>query len=115
MGFLDAIKRLFSSGSGSAPASASDAYGIWFHFRCKKCSSVVRVRADRRNDLNREDGPAALVLRKDVMDNKCFQLIRAELWLDDNYNVVTSEVEGGSLITQEEYEAAQTAQGGPTR
>ncbi len=110
MGFLDAIKRLFSGGSGSAPASAGDPYGIWFHFRCKKCGAVVRVRADRRNDLNREDGPGALVLRKDVMDNKCFQLIRAEIWLDDNYNVVTSEVEGGSLITREEYEAAQTAQ-----
>jgi hypothetical protein len=110
MGFLDALKRFFSS--GSAPASTGDPYGVWFHFRCKRCGSLVRVRADRRNDLNREDGPGALVLRKDVMDNKCFQLIRAEIWLDDNYGVVEAEVDGGSLITQEEYEAALASLGG---
>jgi len=113
MGFLDALKRMFSG--RPAPVVASDPYGIWFHFRCKRCGSLVRVRADRRNDLNREDGPGALVLRKDVMDNKCFQLIRAEVWLDDNYEVVTAEVDGGALITREQFEAAQATQGGSSR
>lgn len=105
MGFMDALKRLFGGGSAGS-ASNSDPHGLWYHFRCGRCGSVVRIRADRRNDLNREEGPATFVLRKDVMDNTCFQLMHAELWLDDSYNVVTAEVTGGKLITQEEYDQA---------
>jgi len=106
MGFLDKLRELLGgSGKGGAAASG-DPYGLWFHFRCNKCGSVVRIRADRRNDLNREDGPGALLLRKEVMDNKCFQLMHAEVWLDSEYNVVSSEVTGGKLISRDEYEAA---------
>ena len=105
MGFMDALKRIFGGGTSGA-ADSSDPNGLWYHFRCGRCGSVVRIRADRRNDLNREDGPATYVLRKDVMDNTCFQLMHAELWLDDRYNVVTAEVSGCELITLEEYEQA---------
>lgn len=104
MGFWSTLKRLFAG----PPASAQgDPYGVWFHFRCQRCGSVVRIRADRRNDFNADEGPGALVLRKDVMDNKCFRLMPAEIWLDADLRVTTAEVKGGELITREEYEAAQ--------
>lgn len=106
MGFFDKLRRMFAGAPSSS--DAGDPYGIWFHFRCNRCGAVVRVRADRRNDLNREDGPGTFLLRKDVMDSKCFRMMTAEIWLDDNYNIVSSEVEGGKLIPKEEYEAAQT-------
>jgi hypothetical protein len=106
MGFLDKLKQMFA---GGPPSSQGDPYGTWFHFRCGRCGAVVRMRADRRNDFNREDeGPGALLLRKEVMDNKCYQIMRAEIWLDEGGRVVSSEVSGGKLITQEEYEAAQS-------
>ena len=41
------------------------------------------------------------------MDSKCFQLMRAEVYLDASYRLVTAHVEGGELITAEEYEASQ--------
>jgi hypothetical protein len=105
MGFWDKLKK---SLRGSPGAPQGDPYGMWFHFRCNKCGSVVRIRAHKFNDINHEDGgPGPLVLRKDVMDNKCFQLMRAEIWLDANYEVVSAEVTGGKLISQKEYEAAQ--------
>ncbi len=107
MGFLDGLKKLFVGGPGRPSGEAGDPNGIWFYFRCNRCGSAVRVRAHRYNDINREDGPAALVLRKDVMDNKCFQLIQAELWLDESYTPVETNIHGGKLITQTEYEAAQ--------
>jgi hypothetical protein len=107
MGFLDRLKRFFAGGPGGSSSGAGDPNGIWFYFRCDHCGSVVKVRAHRYNDLNREDGPAALVLRKDVMDDKCFRLIQAELWLDESYTPVETNIQGGKLITQEEYEAAQ--------
>jgi len=119
MGFLAKLKRFFASPPSSAGTASSrgapssrggtgDPDGLWFHFRCSRCGSPVRVRANRRNDLSRdEEGPGALLWRKDVMDNKCFQLMHAEIWLDASYDVVDSTVTGGQLITAEEYEAAQ--------
>jgi hypothetical protein len=104
MGFFDWLKKAFVS----APSESSgDPYGMWLYFRCDKCGAVVRIRADKRNDLNRDEGPGDFVLRKDVMDSKCFQLMTTEIWLDGNYNVTTAEVNGGQLITHEEYDAAQ--------
>ena len=70
---------------------------------------MVRIRADKRNDLNREEGAGAFLLQKEVMDNKCFQLINATVWLDGSYNVVSTDITGGELISQEEFEAAQSA------
>ena len=106
MGFLDKLRQLLG-GSTTGGASSSDSTGLWFHFRCKRCGSMVRIRVDRRNDLNREDdGPGALVLRKEVMDDSCFQLMQAEIWLDSSYNVVSSDISGGELITEEAYRAA---------
>lgn len=88
-----------------------DPDALWLHFRCSRCGSMVRVRAHKRNDLNRieeeNDLPGAFVLHKDVMDNKCFQLMHADIYFDASYQVVAAEVQGGELVSQEEYEAAQ--------
>ncbi len=120
MTFLDKLKRLFAGSAGPQPASKgeattrssgkgpSDPYGLLFYFRCDRCGSVVRVRADKRNDLMRdEEGPGALLWRKDVMDNKCFRMMQVEIWMDENHNIVTATVDGGTMITAEEYETAK--------
>lgn len=106
MGFLDTLRRLFT---GTPSGTQGDPYGLWFHFRCDQCGGVVRIRVDRRNDLNREEGPGTFLLRKEVMDNSCFQLMHASIWLDSRYEVVSADVSGGELISKEEYEAAQQA------
>lgn len=110
MAFLDKLRKAFSAGEPkpkSSTAPAGDPNGIMFYFRCNKCGSLVKVRVDRRSDLNPEDGPAYYVVRKDVMDSKCFQLMKAEIWLDTSYTVVQSDVRGGVLISEAEYQAAQ--------
>lgn len=108
MALFSKLKELFGGGKASGSSrAAGDPNGIMLHFRCQRCSTVVRIRVDKRNDLNREDdGPGVFLLRKDVMDNKCFQLMNAEVWLDSNYQVVSSDVTGGELISEEEYIAA---------
>lgn len=111
MGFWDRLKQFWGGRRTGRASGEEDTRGLWFYFRCRKCGSVVAVRVDRLNDLNREEGPGAFLLRKDVMDSKCFQLMTADIWLDENYNVVTSEVRGGELISREEYEAARAEQG----
>ena len=109
MGLFEKLRKSLGGSerrSGGSSASSGDPNGIWFYFRCKKCGTPVRVRVDRRSDLNPEDGPATYVVRKDVMDSKCFQLIKAEIWLDTTYSVVQADVRGGTLISEEEYQAA---------
>lgn len=106
MGFFDSLRKMFG---GSAPAQPQgDPNAIWLYVRCKRCGTPFRVRVDRRNDLSREEGPGTFLLRKQAMDNKCFQLIEAELWFDESYAVVSSEIKGGTLLTEEEYKAAQS-------
>lgn len=111
MGFLDKLRALLfgqprSSARTATPPGDPDA--LWLHFRCNKCGATVRVRAHRRNDVNRTDeGPGDYLLCKEVMDNKCFQIMRAEIYLDGSLNLVTAHVEGGELITAEEYEASK--------
>lgn len=110
MAFLDKLRKALGGGEPKAKQSSTpsgDPNGIMFYFRCSKCGTPVRVRVDRRSDLNPEDGPAYYVVRKDVMDSKCFQLMKAEIWLDTSYTVVQADVRGGTLITEEEFKAAQ--------
>lgn len=109
MALLSKLKELFGGGKSPGRGQPADPHGLMLYFRCQRCGAVVRVRADKRNDLNREDGgPGVFLLRKDVMDNKCFQLMNAEVWLDSNYQVVSSDVTGGELISEEEYTASTT-------
>ena len=110
MALFSKLKELFGGGKASGSSQGSvDPNGIMLHFRCQRCGAVVRIRVDKRNDLNREDdGPGVFLLRKDVMDNKCFQLMNAEVWLDSSNQVVSSDVAGGELISEEEYTAAIT-------
>lgn len=91
---------------GPINQAPGDPHGIWLHYRCGRCGAPVRVRADRTSDLNREDdGPGVYVLRKEVMDNRCFALMHSEVWFDSAFTVVASDVTGGSLISRAEFEA----------
>ena len=107
MGLLDRLKGLF--GPTSSLSGHSDPNGLLFHLRCEHCQSLVRIRVDKRNDLNREDGPGTFLLRKEIMDDKCFRLMAAEIWLDSGYRVVTSDITGGELVSQEEFETSRSS------
>ena len=107
MGFLKRIAGMLGGGgSASGGAGSHDPTGVPLYFRCAQCDEVVHIRVDKRNDFNREDGgPGALMLRKEVMGNKCFQLLHATVWVSNSYDVVSADVVGGELATAEEYEA----------
>jgi hypothetical protein len=102
MGFLSKLL-----GSGKPRESGGDPHGLQLYFKCRRCGEIIPVRVDKRNDLNREDGGAGpFLLRKEVMGSKrCFELLRAEIWFDANYAVAQADIQGGSLVSQEEYDA----------
>jgi len=124
MGFWEKLRAFFGgqpAGSGEKPRAPrtqpTDPDALWLYFRCSRCGSIVRVRAHKRNDLNRveEEGfPGVFELHKDVMDNKCFQLMHADIYFDASYQIVSADVQGGQLVSQEEYEAAQQSTATPS-
>lgn len=93
MGFLD---RLFGRSSEKGV--------LWFYVRCNKCGANVRVRVNLYNDLSLTDD-GGYILRKEIMDNQCYQLMHAELRFDGRRRVTSRDISGGEFITKEEYES----------
>ena len=95
MAFLD---KLFGR---SAPSNV-----LWLYVRCNKCGAKVRVRVNLHNDPSVADD-GGYILRKEILDDKCLQLMRAELHFDQKRRETFRHIEGGEFITREEYEAAE--------
>jgi len=95
MGFLD---KLFGQ--------YKDKGVLWLYVRCGKCGAQVRVRINLHNDLSVAD-EGGYILRKEIVDDQCFQLMRAELRFDNQKNLISRTVAGGEFITEEEYIAGQ--------
>ena len=103
---LDKIRQIFSGGSEKdSSGRPRDPEGLYFHVKCGKCGAPVRVRGDKRHDLQRDYDRGGYTLNKDVLDNKCYNLFHFTVHLDESYNVVEREIQGGEFITEEEYEA----------
>jgi hypothetical protein len=104
MGFL---KKLFG-GDQSGSAGDADPDGFFLYVRCDNCGKGVRLRVDRKHDLNLADG--GYVWHKTVVDSKCFRPIPTVVHFDGNYNVTHSDIEGGQYISKEEYESLEVSQ-----
>ena len=100
---MNLLRRLFG---GSGP-SASDG-AIHLYVRCDRCGAPVHVRVDPRNDLVIEYGDdeeaAGYRLFKEIMDSRCFRLMRAEIEYDRGRREQSRQIEGGAFITREEYD-----------
>lgn len=100
MGFF---RRLFGGGAATGEDRA-----LHLYVKCNRCGSGVHVRVDLNNDLSLddegEDGDGYL-LAKEVMDDRCFRLMRAEVRFNARKQEVSRQIEGGTFITAEAYEA----------
>jgi len=79
---------------------------LWLYVRCGHCGAKVRVRVNLINDLSASDD-GGYILRKDILDDKCFRLMRAEVRFDSRRRVSSRTIEGGEFITREEYQNPQ--------
>ena len=96
MGFL---------GGGSGPR---DDRGMYVYVRSDKTGEAIRVRIDPANDLVQEfegagDEVSHYVCHKDVMGNESFEIIRLDVEFDRNRRMTGHTIEGGKLISEEEY------------
>jgi hypothetical protein len=100
------LTRLFGRRSDQSTDTA-----LWIYVRCRRCGEAIRVRADRRYDLASEmldpgeTGPA-YTMHKDIVGERCFQLIAVTLGFDRRQQIVDRQITGGDFLTEEEYRTA---------
>src|SRR5512142_2990720 len=103
MGFFDRLRKAFSGGGGSQ--ASDDTY--WIYAQCRRCGEPLKARVDLRNEPSQADDGSTWIVRKGLVGSgarRCFQTVEVILTFDpDKKNVVDSEVSGGKLITEEEY------------
>jgi len=97
MGLLNRLASLFSSKSTKVSDDA-----LHIYVECARCKSIVHVRLDRRHDISQGEG--GYFVRKEIMDSKCFRLMAAELKFDSAYRIQSQEVQGGRLVSKEEFD-----------
>lgn len=103
MSLLDQIKSFFRSGKKGA-------YGDSFVYvvRCSRCGEVVRVRADRRYDLQQDFDPSGdtvqgYVLNKEVLGSRCQQLMYLTVHFNRSYEEVERSIEGAEFVAEADY------------
>lgn len=84
----------------------SDQDAIWLYVKCDKCGEKLRIRVDRRYDLEPEP-EGGYLLRKEMMDGRCFRLMYGEIHFDRDYKILSQELSGGHFITKEEFEVQE--------
>lgn len=99
MGLFDQLKSLFN------PSSGSDANALMLYVKCKRCGTPLAVRVNLANDLSADYESDGYILCKEMMDSKCFTLMRAEIRFDAARKIVEQKIDKGEFITREEYEA----------
>jgi len=80
-----------------------DPDGIYFYVRCGRCGEKLKVRVDRRFDLRQDLDEGGYILRKEMMDGKCFSLMYATVRFDGSKRITSQKIEGGEFITEEEF------------
>lgn len=78
--------------------------GIFMYTQSKKGTlfkTILRKGYDFQ--INYDEGPSIL-LDKELVGEKADDLIIIHMELDENYNVVSSEINGGRFLTPQEYE-----------
>lgn len=97
MGFF---KRLFG---GGAAHDATDNNALQVYIKCQRCGAPVHVRIDLRNDPSENDEGDGFFVAKEVMDDRCFRLMRAEITFDGSRRESGRSIEGGTFISADEY------------
>ncbi len=103
MSIFDSIKSILS------PSGGGDSNVMWLYVRCKRCGTPLAVRVDLRNEPSPNYDSGGYVLRKEMMDSKCFALMRAEVHFDSQRHVTEQTIENGEFITREEYEKSSNS------
>ena len=97
------LRRLFGGGGEQAKEDPA----LHLYIKCNRCGTPVHVRVDLNNDLAADYGDTAaeaFTLSKDVMDDRCFRMMRLSMQFDARRKEVSRQIEGGTFVTEAEWE-----------
>lgn len=80
-----------------------DEDGFFVHVACNNCDYHLRLRVNRKFDLERQEG-GGFLWRKTIVDGRCFRKMEAQVQFDSGYRVVEKEIEGGRFVTREAWQ-----------
>lgn len=103
MSIFDNLKAIFS------PSAGGDSSALWLYVRCKRCGAPLAVRVDLRNEPSPDYDSGGYVLYKEMMDSKCFSLMRAKVLFDSQHHVTEQSIENGEFISRQEYEKSSNS------
>ncbi len=84
----------------AGPPGGAVAEFLEYRIKCGKCGEIVSIKVFPERDLNPtyEDSGPAYVLKKEVMDSKCFRMISVEITYDSSRHELNREISGGSFL-----------------
>ena len=95
-------QRLFGDNKQS---SAREQY---LYVQCQRCQTVLAVRIDLYNDVSAEyddaSGQERYILRKDIVDARCFQRMHAEIQYDQYRREQKRSLQGGTFLDAATYQ-----------
>ncbi|NLX08486.1 MAG: hypothetical protein GXY36_02415 [Chloroflexi bacterium] len=106
MGFL---KRLFGGRS-----DGEDKDGLYYYIRSNTSGEVIRLRLHRYNDLSPADDYESYHVHKTIVGERGFDRIEADFFFDKRRNLVNVELQGGTLVEREDYDAYLAQRQTPT-
>ena len=98
--FVENLKKFFAPPATSAGQSGF----IKFNIKCNRCGEEIPVGIRAMSELSRvyeEDGGptgAAFMVRKEILGNKCSNLIYLAAYFDENFRIISSDLTGGKII-----------------
>ena len=86
---------------------------LHLYVRCTHCGAAVHGRVHLVHDLTVEFGTREEVtgyyVHKELLDDRCYRLMYADLHFDRNRRELTRAIEGGAFIDQAEFERLSSA------
>ncbi|ACL69819.1 hypothetical protein [Halothermothrix orenii] len=98
MGFFNFINNLFKP--------KKDYNLVTVYLKDNKCGNKMKLVLRKSYDIHRvydKKREEEFKLTKVVICDKCYHKIKVELGFDKSYNIITKDIKGGTLITEEEY------------
>ena len=105
MGFLKRITDLFSSDK----ASGDEDKGVYVYIKIRRSGEIVKLRLMPGYDISQDDN-GYMFARKMVMGRRSFEQVEAELYFNNQYQLVNSELSGGEVSDEASYLAQNASE-----
>jgi hypothetical protein len=101
---MNILKQIANIFGGGQPMTRTSDPGLYYYVRCDRCGEVIKVRINSMNDLSQNDEGDAWFARKTIVGRRCYNRIEAEFVYDSKRQLTHTEITGGKLVTEEDYD-----------